>query len=36
MNELYEAIGLPIRHIPVGSNFLECAQGINEALLTKK
>lgn len=32
VDELYEAIGLPIQHIPVGSNFLECAQGINETL----
>ena len=32
VDELYKAIGLPIQHIPVGSNFSECAQGINEAL----
>ncbi|QQR77154.1 MAG: DUF2726 domain-containing protein [Candidatus Moraniibacteriota bacterium] len=32
VDELYKTIGLPIRHIPVGSNFSECAQEINEAL----
>ncbi len=32
VDELYKTIALPIRHIPVGSNFLECAQGINETL----
>lgn len=32
VDELYKTINLPIRHVPVGSNFLECAQGISEAL----
>ena len=32
VDELYKTIGLPIRHIPVGSNFSECAQAINETL----
>lgn len=32
VDELYKTIALPIRHVPVGSNFLECAQGISEAL----
>ena len=32
VDELYKTIGLPIQHIPVGSNFLECAQEINETL----
>lgn len=32
VDELYKTIGLPIRHISVGSNFSECAQAINETL----
>lgn len=32
VDELYKTIGLPIYHVPVGSNFLECAQAINETL----
>ncbi len=32
VDELYKTIDLPIRHIPVGSNFSECAQEINAAL----
>lgn len=32
VDELYQSIGLPIHHIPVGSNFLECAQEISDAL----
>ena len=32
VDEIYRTIGLPIRHIPVGINFLECAQEINETL----
>lgn len=32
VDELYKTIGLPIRHIPVGSNFSECVQRINEEL----
>ena len=32
VDEIYRTIGLPIRHIPVGSNFSECVQRINEEL----
>lgn len=32
VDELYQSIGLPIHHIPVGSNFFERAQEINEML----
>ncbi len=32
VDELYKTIDLPIRHIPVGSNFSECVQRINEEL----
>jgi hypothetical protein len=32
VDELYKAIGLPIKHIPVGSNFEELAQSLLEIL----
>lgn len=35
VNDLYEAINLPIEHIYVGENFLELSQKIKESLLNK-
>lgn len=32
VDRLYESIGLPIKHIPVGSDFLERAKSIDEFL----